>query len=201
MVLRYGEYRESVDIEFLVSKLAGFRQLRQVLTGPDGINAITLPGRRLSQARDMRADRYGIRTLLQVDGVPIKFEVVLEARITLQDPAADDCICGVATLASLDMAAAKLLANADRWRDDSTFSRDLIDLAMMAPARRLLEQATAKAQSAYGDAVQAALVAAVAELGARPRRLQACMQALQVSGVTPAGLWARIKALRPRPAS
>lgn len=36
MALRFGEYRESVDIGFLVSKLEGYRQLRQRLTGPEG---------------------------------------------------------------------------------------------------------------------------------------------------------------------
>ena len=34
MALRYGEYRESVDIDFLVSDVAGYRKLRQRLTGP-----------------------------------------------------------------------------------------------------------------------------------------------------------------------
>jgi hypothetical protein len=31
MALRYGEYRESVDIDFLVSDLAGYREMRQLL--------------------------------------------------------------------------------------------------------------------------------------------------------------------------
>jgi hypothetical protein len=33
IALRYGEYRESVDINFLVSDIAGYRNLRQLLTG------------------------------------------------------------------------------------------------------------------------------------------------------------------------
>jgi hypothetical protein len=33
IALRYGEYRESVDIDFMVSDLAGYRTLRQLLTG------------------------------------------------------------------------------------------------------------------------------------------------------------------------
>ena len=31
MALRYGEYRESMDIDFMVSDLAGYRDLRQML--------------------------------------------------------------------------------------------------------------------------------------------------------------------------
>jgi hypothetical protein len=38
--MSYGEYRESVDIDFLVSDVASYRNLRQLLTGADGIAAI-----------------------------------------------------------------------------------------------------------------------------------------------------------------
>jgi hypothetical protein len=57
MAMRYGEYRESVDIDFLVSKVEGYRHLRQRLTGPDGIRAITRVGHALSQTREVRADQ------------------------------------------------------------------------------------------------------------------------------------------------
>lgn len=195
MALRYGEYRVSVDIDFLISKVDGYRQLRQRLTGSDGISAITRPGHTLTQARAVRADQYGIRTLLKVDGADIKFEIVLEGRIKLEAPGPDDCQCGVATLTPLDMAASKLLANSDRWRDDAVMSRDLIDLAMMAPPRPLMKQAMAKAQGAYGDSVAADLAKAVEDLRARPHRLDQCMQAMAMTTVSKAALWARIKAL------
>ncbi|MBL9036919.1 MAG: hypothetical protein JNG84_00260 [Archangium sp.] len=35
------------------------------------------------QVREVRADQYGLRTLVEVGGTVIKVEVVLEARITL----------------------------------------------------------------------------------------------------------------------
>lgn len=195
MALRYGEYRESVDIDFLVSNVDGYRQLRERLTGPDGMRAITKPGQVLNQVREMRADQYGLRTLLRVDDTDIKFEIVLEGRITLEAPGADDHICGVATLTRLDMVTSKLLANADRWRDDAVLSRDLIDLAMMAPPKPLLQQAIDKARVAYGDSVEADLAKAIADLRARPHRLDHCMQAMQMTTVSKAMLWSRIKAL------
>jgi len=37
MALRYGEYRESVDLDFLVSDVGSYRTLRQLLTGSQGI--------------------------------------------------------------------------------------------------------------------------------------------------------------------
>ncbi len=195
MALRYGEYRESVDIDFLVSKVDGYRQLRQRLTGVDGLRAVTRTGQVLNQTREVRADRYGIRTMLQVDGVDIKFEIVLEGRIELEQPGPDDRQCGVATLTPLDMATSKLLANSDRWRDEAAMSRDLVDLAMMAPPKALLKRAMAKAQGAYGDSVATHLASAVEDLRARPHRLDQCMQAMAMSTVSKAALWARIRAL------
>lgn len=195
MALRYGEYRESVDIGFLVSAVDGYRDLRQRLTGPCGLRAITREGRALNQTREVRADQYGVRTLLQVDGADIKFEIVLEGRIDLETPGPDDRQCGVATLTPLDMATSKLLAHSDRWRDDAVMSRDLIDLAMMAPPKALMTHAMAKARGAYGDSVAADLVAAVEDLRARPHRLDQCMKAMAMTTVSKAALWARIKAL------
>lgn len=195
MALRYGEYRESVDIDFLISTVEGYRQLRQRLTGPEGVRAITRAGYALNQTRDVRADQYGIRTMLQIDGTDIKFEIVLEGRIDLEAPGQDDRQCGVVTLTPLDMATSKLLANSDRWRDDTVMSRDLIDLAIMAPPKVLMKQAMAKAQGAYGDSVAADLARAVEDLRARPHRLDQCMRAMAMTTVSKAALWARIKAL------
>lgn len=195
MALRYGEYRESVDIDFLISRVEGYRNLRQRLTSADGLRAITRPGHTLNQTREVRADQYGIRTLLQFDGAHIKFEIVLEGRIELESPGPGDHQCGVATLTPLDMATSKLLANSDRWRDDAVMSRDLIDLAMMAPPKALLKAAMAKAQAAYGDSVAADLAHAVEALRTRPHRLDQCMQAMAMTTVSKAALWARIRAL------
>ena len=149
IALRFGEYRESVDIDFLVSDLNGYRSLRQLLAGADSINAIMLPGQAyILQTSSIRADQYGIRTMLTTDGPPVKIEIVLEGRIELATPTAKDSLCGIATLTVLDMVTSKLLANSDRWADDGVFSRDLIDLAMMQPRLPLLRRALAKAEGA-----------------------------------------------------
>jgi hypothetical protein len=197
MALRFGEYRQSVDIDFLVSRVDGYRQLRQRLMGPDGLRAITRPGQMLNPSREMRADQYGVRTLLQVEGADIKLEIVLEARIELEAPGPDDRLCGVATLTPLDMVTSKLLANSDRWRDDAVLSRDLIDLAMMAPPKKLLQRAIDKARAAYGDNVVADLAKAIENLRERPHRLDHCMKAMAMTTVSKAALWSRIRALAP----
>ena len=194
IALTHGEYRESVAIDFLVSDLAGFRGLRQRVTGLGGIAALAHPGATLAQLREVRADQYGIRTVLRVDGVAIKIEIVLEARIVLAAPTPTDQVCGVATLTPLDMAASKLLANSDRWADDSVFSRDVIDLALLQPRGKLLASAIAKTSLAYGDSITADLARAVQQLRDREGRLATCMQALQIN-LPKALLWQQIRAL------
>ena len=199
ITLRYGEYRESIDIDFLVSDLAGYRKLRQLLTGPAGLDAITRPGASLRALREIRADQYGIRTIVAAGDAKIKFEIVLEARIEFEPPGPDGEICGIATLTPLDMLASKLLANSDRWADDSVFSRDLFDMAMMQPTRQLLQRASEKAEGAYGASIRRDLGQAVSKLLTREGRLEQCMSALKMA--TPkAVLWQRLKTLASRSA-
>lgn len=195
MALRYGEYRESVDIDFLVADRDGYRELRQMLGGVAGIAPLLRPGLQVELARELRADQYGIRTQVRSAGAVIKFEIVFEARIAFDVPGPQDEVCGVATLAPVDLAAEKLLANADRWPDDGVFSRDLIDLAMQGGGRPLLQAACAKAEGAYGTSVRKALANAVEALRQRPHRLDECMRALAITTVTKAQLWARIRSL------
>ncbi len=167
IALRYGEYRESVDMDFLVSDAAGYRELRQRLTGTNGINAITRQGAMpLVALREVRADQYGIRTQVQMDGQAIKFEIVREARIELEAPGPQDVLCGVNTLTPLDLAASKLLANSDRQAADGVFSRDVIDLAK-----------------------------AIDRMQNRPGWLERCMQAMAME-MPKALLWQKIRALR-----
>ncbi|WP_337245257.1 nucleotidyl transferase AbiEii/AbiGii toxin family protein [Luteimonas sp. gir] len=198
IALAHGEYRESVDIDLMVSDVAGYRCLRQMLAGRTDLTPILKAGRTSpTVTRALRADQYGIRTWLEVDGVPIKFEIVLEGRIEFDTPRVRDTICGIATLTRSDLVASKLLANADRWADDSAFSRDALDLAMMAPAPRTLRPAIAKARSAYGDVVVRDLQRALEALHRRPQYLARCMRAMSMT-LPPALLQQRLRALRLR---
>lgn len=195
IALRFGEYRESVGIDFLVSGIDHYRNLRQMLRGPEGISPLLRAGSEpWIRHAGIRADQYGIRTEMVVDDQPIKFEIVLEGRMTLETPAAEDALCGIASLTPLDMAASKLLANSDRWADDGVFSRDVIDLAMMEPSLPLLRKGMAKAEGAYGDAVRRDLEKAVVRLQQRQAWLERCMQVLAME-MPRAVLWSKIRAL------
>lgn len=196
IALRFGEYRESVDIDFLVSDPAGYRELRQLLTGLDGLAPITRQGAMpLELLREVRADQYGIRTQVRMDGYTIKFEIVREARIELQAPGPQDLLCGVGTLTALDLAASKLLANADRQADDGVFSRDVIDLAMMNLTLPQLRTALEKATEAYGAAITKDLAKAIDRLQNRQGWLERCMQVMAMN-MPKAVLWQKIRRLR-----
>jgi len=195
ITLRYGEYRESIDIDFLVSDIASYRNLRQLLTGSNGIEAIVRTGAvPLVQTREIRADQYGIRTMLQGTDRSIKFEIILEGRIELDAPGSKDEVCGIATLTPLDMATSKLLANSDRWNDDGVFSRDIIDLAMMNPSLTLLRLAVEKAEVAYGQAIRSDLDKAINRLKTSPDLLERCMQAMAMT-LPKAVVWSQLRKL------
>jgi Nucleotidyl transferase AbiEii toxin, Type IV TA system len=95
IALRNGEYRESVDIDFLVSSPEGYRELRQRLTAKNGIQGIVRRGKTLDQAREVRADQYGVRTLLQAGESRIKFEIIFEGRISLEKPGSADLAAAI----------------------------------------------------------------------------------------------------------
>ena len=196
IALRYGEYRESVAIDFLVSAPDGYRELRQVLTTPLGLDALLREGApRLQVAREVRADQYGLRTSVLMDGQAIKLEIVREARIALQTPSREDQVCGIPSLTPLDLAASKLLANSDRRADDGVFSRDLIDLAMMGLRLGELRAAEEKASIAYGPAIMRDLASAIEAMQQRQAWLERCMRALAIR-IPRAVVWQRIRALR-----
>ncbi|MBT2143281.1 MULTISPECIES: nucleotidyl transferase AbiEii/AbiGii toxin family protein [unclassified Rhodanobacter] len=108
ITLKLGEYRESVDINFLCSDKDGYRLLRNAITPPTLGAALRSPVKHL---RDVRTQRDKISTFLEVDGVPVRVEFVLEGRIAI-DGALDPDL-GVPVLARDGMYAEKLLANAD----------------------------------------------------------------------------------------
>lgn len=177
ITLALGEYRESVDIDFLCSSRAGYRRLRRATWGR-GLSGLTRDGAELEAKRDLRSDQYGIRTMLGVGDTQMKFEIVREARIDLTGRMNGDY--GVPVLDRTDMYAEKLLANDDRWNDRAVMSRDIIDLSMMiARWGPIPESAWEKAQEAYSEKVRASFDQAVDRIR-DPEWLKSCMTSMQM---------------------
>jgi len=198
IVLRYGEYRESRDIDFLVSDADGYRELRKRVNQRDGILMLfSAPDRSVPPCHSVRTDRYGIRTRFDVAGRAIKFEIVLEGHIELDMPTSGNELCGVAAVTPVDMAATKLMANADRWADDGTFNRDLLDLAMIDSPPKQLRAAACKARGAYGDDIIRNLDRAIKRLRDRDGWMQRCLDQLQFR-LPKALVWDRVRTLQRR---
>ena len=195
IALGYGEYRESVDMDFLVSDLASYRYLRN-LVREQGLQALMKSSFASQvQTSDIRSDQYGIRTKVFVEGKPIKFEIVLEGRIGLAMPEKQNSVLGVATLTKIDMAGSKLLANSDRGLDMGMHCRDVIDLAMLSLSKSEFTAATTKAEAAYGEAILKDLAKVIGMLGEANGLLERCMKAMDVS-VPRALLWQNISKLK-----
>lgn len=178
IVLALGEYRESADVDFLCADGEGYRMLRSSV-GDASLGRIAKSGLKL--AREVIADRYGIRTVIEADGEKLKFEIILEGRISLSGGTADGL--PVPALDARSCCAEKFLANADRWNDESVLGRDAIDLAFMAarwgrePLRAGLEVAT----EAYGKVVARSAKRAATKLLEQPAWRRRCVAALSVS--------------------
>ncbi|PYE82212.1 nucleotidyl transferase AbiEii/AbiGii toxin family protein [Pseudoroseicyclus aestuarii] len=178
IVLKLGEYRESVDIYFLCASQEGYRKLRQALWGSSDLTGLLLPSAGIKTLRDVRTDQYGIRTLIGGTDVAIKFEIVREARIQLAGDMDDRF--GVHVLTRDCLYAEKLLANADRWADKAVLSRDILDLSMMILRwGPIPDGAWDIAEGAYGDTARKAYDKAIARIR-NPEWLRRCMAGMDM---------------------
>jgi Nucleotidyl transferase AbiEii toxin, Type IV TA system len=178
--LMLDEYRESRDIDFLCSNRSGFRQLRETVRETSLGSLLRRP---LTLAREVRADRDGIRTFFSVGDLRIKFEIILEARIDLR--AAPRRFVGVPLLDLDCVVAEKFLANADRGLDDSTKARDFVDLAFLAAhyGGGSLETGLRLAEVAYGKAIRHYFDLSFARISADSRYLLRCARALGIEDI------------------
>lgn len=177
IVLKLDEYRESIDIDFLCASKEGYRMLREAVWS-NGFAGLVQPKTELRALRDLKTDHYGIRTILQIQNTQIKFEIVREARISLHG--AVDEMFGIPVLDRVDMYTEKLLANADRWADNSILSRDMIDLSMMMSHwGGIPDEAWERARAAYGDSVRDAYFKAVERIR-DPEWLRTCMEKMGI---------------------
>jgi hypothetical protein len=149
LVLDYGEYRLSRDIDFLCPYGPPFSRLRNAVYDR-GYDAIFKSNRnsRIQFPREIRTDRHGIRFPVQIDDTVIKLEIVAEGRIRFNPPSQPSW-APVACLDVVDQVTEKLMANGDRWADASTDARDLIDLAVLKSVTEFPDVAIEKAEAVY----------------------------------------------------
>ena len=180
IAMALGEYRESADLDFLCADMSGYRLLRNTVRQNTLGSILREP---LPLLREVRADRYGIRTFLDIDGQPLKIEIVVEGRIPLA--AAEGSATRVPELDQVSCFAEKFLANADRWADPAIYGRDLVDLAFMAKgwSYEAAQSGLVRAHHAYGDVALDALVRAARKMEDDPEHRRRCTRTLGVSDV------------------
>jgi Nucleotidyl transferase AbiEii toxin, Type IV TA system len=174
--LDLGEYRTSNDIDFICAVGSDYRKLRNGIS--DLSPRILLNDNSDLQIERFTADQYGIRMAIAIDGVTIKTEIIAEGRFELDAPRQPSW-SPVECLSISDCFTSKLLANADRYADDSVHSRDLIDLAFLRNNRPIPLLAIDKAEAAYR--VMPALTAALTSFQANSDRRFHCYQNLAIS--------------------
>ena len=125
IALELDEYRESVDIDFLCADKAAFLAVRQQVTNTSLGDLVTAP---FSLGREIRFDRYGVRTFLNVDGINIKLEFVAFDNYQLK-AGTDLSLFPVPYIDRTSCFVTKLLANADRL--GSKPYKDIFDLVVM----------------------------------------------------------------------
>lgn len=147
LALDWGEYRWSKDIDFISPIFSsGYKHLRTVIF-ESGYKALFRDLSRIQVGRGT-TDQYGIRMVVLVNSVPIKTEIIAEARFELDPPRSPEW-SPVSCLSFNDCFTSKLLSNCDRYMDDSVASRDLIDLAVLRLQSPIPKKAIEKAEKAY----------------------------------------------------
>ena len=160
IVMKLGEYRRSLDLDFLCADAGGYRELR---TRASELGVRAFFPEPVEAVRDFQIDQYGLRTVVSLNGQPIRFEVVREGRIDLRGHFDEDL--GIPALVPADMFAEKLLANADRCQDRAVAYRDAFDLGMLVKAYgQIPTEALLKAQAAYGPDIERKITWVVAKL-------------------------------------
>jgi hypothetical protein len=176
LALDWGEYRWSKDIDFISPVVSsGYRHLRTVIF-EGGYKALFRDLSRIQVGRGT-TDQYGIRMVVLVDGVPIKTEIIAEARFEL-DPPRYPKWSPVSCLSFNDCFTSKLLSNCDRYMDDSVESRDLIDLAILRLQSPIPQESIEKAEKAYE--VMRPLKEAVKRFQERTDYRERCFSHLQI---------------------
>ena len=178
IVLELGEYRESIDIDFLCADQAGYRALRTAIAGQPNLNKLLRAGEELECLREVRADQYGLRTVIRSQDTSIKLEIVRETRINLQGMV--DPRYGLPVLDRTHMYAEKLMANSDRWYQPDVASRDILDLSVMISRwGPIPDEAWAIAEEAYGTKAREDYEKAVEKIR-KPEHIESCAKKMQI---------------------
>lgn len=172
----HQQLRYSSDLDFLVAP-ENYNQLRYSLR--QGKSIFTSQDE--LEIGSPRIDRYGIRYPIRFNyherSIALKLEIVAEWNLKIDRP---EIIRSIPCLNLCDRITAKLLTNVDRGADRSKFSRDLIDLAIIATQTEIPIEAIEKAQNIYPDTIER-LTETIALFQRFTRYRDRCYEKLQIN--------------------
>jgi hypothetical protein len=125
IALEINEYRESVDIDFLCPNKLSYKAARSQITN---VTLGKLVTKDFTYVREIRADRYAVRTIIEHKDTAIKLEFVSFDNYNLSW-LLDNSLFPVPFLDRTSCYYTKLLANSDRWTDYPY--KDIFDLLAM----------------------------------------------------------------------
>lgn len=163
IALELDEYRESVDIDFLCPNIAAYRAVREQITNASLGNLVR---QEFEYVREIRADRYAVRTFLKLEATVVKLEIVScdEYRLVA---GTDTSLFLVPYLSPESCWMTKLLANADRALTPPF--KDVFDLVAMHLAWGTIPQAAwEEAERHYGSVPRRELLKALEAMLAKP---------------------------------
>lgn len=158
IALEIDEYRESIDVDFLCPDMESYRAVRQEVTSNSLGNLVK---NEFNYAREIKFDRYGVRTFIKEENTPIKLEIVsfdnydlvADSRELFPVPFIDHESCFYT----------KLLANSDRCLQAQC--KDIIDILAMHDAWGGIPQsAITKAERHYGSSVLKDLIRSLKDI-------------------------------------
>ena len=147
LALELGEHRSSTGVDFMCFEADGWRAIRSSGVTSMSLGAIFKTTPKL--LREVRAGRDAIRTFVEINGMPVKLEIIREGNIPITGARLPRVPVQVTSRASTTTQ--KILAATDRGADRASASKDLIDLAFIAASwpRAELEKGLELAGRAY----------------------------------------------------
>lgn len=123
-----NEFRVSTDIYFITSSDEGYKAIRSLLN-KDG-NLDNLFKKQLLIDNNIRKDQYAIRTKIIVDDTQIKFEILKDKTINIDNYTLN--FNGIPCCTEETLIKLKILANSDRAGIISQQGKDIIDLSILS---------------------------------------------------------------------
>ncbi len=164
IALELDEYRESVDIDFLCPDRNAYRAVREQVTN---VSLGQLVKRDFVYLREIKFDRYGVRTFIRFDNTDIKLEIVScdQYDLSINPPG----LFPVPYLSKNACFYTKLLAHTDRPMTEPF--KDIFDLLMMHKYwGKIPEDVWAGVDAIYSKAVLNTLVKAVNDVISNPQQ-------------------------------